>query len=146
MILYHFTCDHGHKGLTEEGHTFPVPQPLLGDTELSWFTTNPKGEGAALDMPAILDCDRLEHRFRVTEIGGNNTPHISADRSRFELEPNAPTHHQPGPCLPELLRPWIGSPEQATMPPEVQRFFHRSGNPSEWYISSEPVPVEYDPT
>ena len=111
MIFYHFTCDHGHRGLIEEGHTLPVPQPVLKGVRLSWFTTNPKGDGTALDAPLLLTCDRLEYRFRVTD---------DTD-----------------------LRPWLGSHEQAAMPPIIQRVLHnRYGNPAEWYISSHPVPVE----
>ena len=67
--LYHFTCDHGHDGLGTNGTLQPQPHPLLPQlSALTWMTTdpNPTRDDCGLTS-TMLDCDRMEYRYRVTD-------------------------------------------------------------------------------
>jgi len=65
--LYHFTCSHGAEGLGRSGFLNPTPHPLLGSS-LSWMTSLPDPARDAVGLTStILDCDRMETRWKVTD-------------------------------------------------------------------------------
>lgn len=67
MKFYHYTCLHGAERIeADRGLIKPNPQPVLGDLELSWFTTLPSATRAALGLSSrTLSCDRMGALFEV---------------------------------------------------------------------------------
>ena len=70
MTRYHYTCDHGHRLI---GGTI-VPGETLGRYDYdgphvyAWFTDLAHPNRDALGLTStILSCDRIEHRYRVTD-------------------------------------------------------------------------------
>lgn len=65
MTLYHYTCNHGAKGIQRAGLVYPNHHPLLGFA-IAWFTDleAPDPDDVGLTS-TTLDCDRLAHRFTV---------------------------------------------------------------------------------
>jgi hypothetical protein len=62
--LWHYTCDHGHDAILNDGGTLRpnlrAPVPLL------WLTDLLEPARDALGLTSrILDCDRTEHRYRI---------------------------------------------------------------------------------
>ncbi|MGH9252915.1 MAG: hypothetical protein ACRD0W_25905 [Acidimicrobiales bacterium] len=61
MTLYHYTCDHGAARIGDSG----ILQPHLG---LVWLTDLDVPMREALGLTShILNCDRIVHRYRVTD-------------------------------------------------------------------------------
>lgn len=64
--LYHYTCEHGRRGLGTRGMLRPNPQPVLGGRPLIWLTDQSEPEREALGLTSrMLACDRLQFRYRV---------------------------------------------------------------------------------
>lgn len=67
MRLWHFTCMHGFAGLGAHGTLQPSPHcfiPALGP--IVWLTEDPDPDRDAVGLTStILDCDRLQFRYRV---------------------------------------------------------------------------------
>jgi len=66
--LYHFTCDHGHTGITRTGTLLPNLHPFmpaLGPVLwLTDFAEPPTPESVGLQSMYVT-CDRLTYRYRV---------------------------------------------------------------------------------
>lgn len=117
-ILYHYTCDHGAKGLGLQDHLLPNMHPLLG-MPLVWLTD--------LDAPFIeplgltshmLSCDRTEYRYRVTD-ARTCIPWVRyehRDRS-IEIDGTMPMHwwvsEQPVPVIYDPTPTRAAAPSQA---------------------------------
>jgi len=67
--LYHYTCSHGAEGINASGVIRPFPQPFLGGVSLAWFTEDPdlSYDGLGLQSSVLLTCDRMEHRYKVSQ-------------------------------------------------------------------------------
>ena len=71
MTYYHFTCDHGRRGIGMAGAVRPNRAILPA---LAWFTDLENPDRGQLGLTSlILDCDRMTHRYRVT-----NPDHVTA--------------------------------------------------------------------
>ena len=65
MTLYHFTCDHGRQAIGKAGLIRPNRRAMV---PVAWFTDLPDPDALALGLTSILlSCDRLAHRYRVTD-------------------------------------------------------------------------------
>jgi hypothetical protein len=80
LVLYHYTCEHGYKGLGEAGtlHTIADRAPnrvqdleRLGTPDLAyliWATDLEVPRRYALGLTSVLlHCDRTQYRYRVLE-------------------------------------------------------------------------------
>jgi len=67
LTLYHYTCDHGRRGIGGRGVLRPHLQPWL-EGPYVWLTDLevPMREALGLTSHA-LRCDRTVHRYRVTD-------------------------------------------------------------------------------
>lgn len=70
--LYHYTCDHGAKGIAATGKVIPgfmlTENRLPWTGRVAWFTDLSSPHRQALGLTSeILTCDRTGHRFRVTD-------------------------------------------------------------------------------
>ncbi len=67
-ILYHFTCDHGHTGITRTSVLLPNKHPLMPALgSLLWLTDlaePPSKESVGLTS-SWISCDRLAYRYSV---------------------------------------------------------------------------------
>lgn len=65
--LWHFTCEHGYRGIGEQGTICCNPHlllPRLG--QLIWLTDDPEPDRYDVGLTSsMLDCDRMEYRYRV---------------------------------------------------------------------------------
>lgn len=62
-MLYHYTCDHGRKGIGLTGWLNPV-EGLAGP--LVWLTDMDQPDRLALGLTShLLACDRLDYRYQV---------------------------------------------------------------------------------
>jgi hypothetical protein len=124
VVLYHFTCSHGHAAITETGVVLPaslaapdIEWDELGDhrwiADHSWFTDQPDGLGSGLNHRTTSGCDRLTYRWRVTDPTNVN---------RF---------NDTGRVLPYAVR------LELITRPDVMA--------GTWWCATEPVPVTYDP-
>lgn len=65
MRLYHFTCDHGARGIEADGWIQPRLHPYLGESFV-WLTPVGTPEPRAIGLQkGRLQCDRMVHRFEV---------------------------------------------------------------------------------
>lgn len=96
MTLYHFTCDHGRRAIGKAGLIRPNRRAMV---PVAWFTDLPDPDALALGLTSIiLSCDRLAHRYRVTDARdvvpwsefGNVHPGI---RAALESSPGAQPDH-----------------------------------------------------
>ncbi len=64
MSLFHFTCDHGRRGIGRRGLVRPNPH-----TGIAWFTSNPSPsrDDVGLTSESLLTCDRLSFRYVVEQ-------------------------------------------------------------------------------
>lgn len=66
--LYHFTCEHGHKGIEETGILLPNKHPYMpGLGPLLWLTDlaePPTRESVGLTS-RLTTCDRMAYRYIV---------------------------------------------------------------------------------
>lgn len=120
--LYHYTCHHGHDGITDRGHVLPA---RLLDTTLpwddmpwtmsfAWFTDMAVPTREALGLTShLIKCDRTLHRYRVL------------DDAFVEWWPS------------------FARPLSAHMRAELEQA--PGARPSHWWVSTAPVPVVYDP-
>lgn len=78
LILYHYTCSHGNLAISRDGMVRPLVS-ILNNSALTvptsahfaWFTDLDVPHREALGLTSnILNCDRTEHRFRVTDRSG----------------------------------------------------------------------------
>lgn len=108
--LFHYTCDHGQRGLRELGFTKPNLHPAIG-VSLTWFTTADTPDEAQLGLTHdTLECDRTSFRYLVVD-----------------AEPE------------DKIEPWLGSMTQARTSPFVQAELHRHGKLETWWIATVPV-------
>lgn len=99
--LYHYTCDHGHDGITHDGFVKPHMQVVLGGLELTWFTDLDVPDRNALGLTStILTCDRIKYRFEADVAAGLRWwPQAVRDldlhryRRSLELAPGAAPMH-----------------------------------------------------
>lgn len=100
MTLFHFTCDHGLKGMGRAGFVRPRLQPFVGLT-LAWFTDLPDPQPEEVGLTSrTLSCDRLEYRYTVedeTDVRPwldivKTVPVDPAFWSTFHLPPAQPDH------------------------------------------------------
>jgi hypothetical protein len=114
--LYHFTCDHGHHGISRTGLITPQAINPLTGWAVSWFTTEPSPGREATGLGAVITtCDRMAHRYVITDLSRCNLWLTSTFRMRTTLD------------VRDLLE------EYAT---GVQH----------WWVSAKPVPAVYDST
>lgn len=70
MTLYHYTCEHAVRRIGRYGTLIPQPQPALKGAKLVWLTDQETPNRAALCLTShLLSCDRLAHRYLVTDLG-----------------------------------------------------------------------------
>lgn len=66
--LWHFTCSHAAVDIGRRGVLRPNPHPLLAFLGLVWLTSDPMPQREDVGLTStILACDRVEHRYRVTD-------------------------------------------------------------------------------
>lgn len=116
--LFHFTCDHGHQALGQQGE---VKSGLLLServrdipvSQYAWFTDlrHPIPDALGLTR-AHVPCDRTAYRYRVTD--ATNVYWWMEVRQAFDR-----TWRQ-------YLEGW-------------------GSRPAHWYVASLPVPVVFDP-
>lgn len=121
--LWHFTCEHVHAALGDDGHVKPAIMLAAGrrrddvpaSGHFAWFTTDPEPERVNVGLtPNTLRCDPMAHRYRAIP-----DDHIS------DLAPWS------------YFTPWL---------PNLAAALHRQGTrPDTWWVSYTPVPVIYDP-
>lgn len=68
MILYHFTCDHGAAGIERDGYIKPMNNRAIRIAEpVVWLSSSASAQRRALGLTShTLQCDRMEHLYRVT--------------------------------------------------------------------------------
>ncbi len=66
-VLWHFTCDHGHAGLGDNGVLKPHPHPMIPRLgPVVWLTDDPAPERDDVGLTSsLLSCDRMAYRYRV---------------------------------------------------------------------------------
>ena len=78
LTLWHYTCRHSVERIGESGLLLPARR-LVGSTQLVdwwpgefvWLTDLSRPIRTALGLTSrIIDCDRTEHRYRVTDTNG----------------------------------------------------------------------------
>jgi hypothetical protein len=112
--LYHFTCDHGRRGIGTHGFVTPQAINPLTGFALSWFTTEPAPDREATGLAAVLTtCDRMAYRYVITDLSRCDKWLTSIWRMRTRLD------------VVDLLE------EYAT---GVQH----------WWVSDQPVPADLD--
>lgn len=119
-VLYHFTCDHGHDALGDDGILLPLATRLDNNPVLFWPArfvwmtdlTLPNREGLGLTSH-ILRCDRTRFRYRVTD---------NRDIFRWSVAARGYTREQR-----DALEAEPGA------------------RPAHWYVSESPIPVVFDP-
>lgn len=111
--LWHFTCDHGRKGIGEHGILQPHQHILLPSLlPVVWLTSNARPARDDVGLTSqTLSCDRLAHRYRVTD--SRLTVAWSAIRARH-----------------------------AAIAPDVVADLERYGEPSTWWLSFGPIRAE----
>lgn len=79
--FFHYTCDHGHAAISDEGFTKPFPQVVLGGIELTWFTDLDAPDRKGLGLTSVtLNCDRTAYRFEADiTLGIRWWPHFARD-------------------------------------------------------------------
>lgn len=115
MTFYHYTCDHGHDGLTADPYVRPgatlTKRAVPWTASVAWFTDLEMPLKAALGLTSIITkCDRTEFCYEVTD--------------------------------PSTLVRW---PVFArTLPRGYREMIERAdgARPAHWWISHEPVPVK----
>lgn len=120
--LFHFTCEHGHEGITADGEITPAvllhpdnpALALLLPSQYAWFTdlTYPHREALGLTSN-FAECDRTTHRYRATDTI-DIVPWHTIRRS--------------------LPVDWVAGLEL----PDGILLMH-------WWVSEVPVPATYDP-
>lgn len=118
--LYHYSCDHGARGIERTRLVVPISYILSAQKLtlaplgwLAWFTDLDAPIPAVLGLTSSqLGCDRTTHRFRVTD---------------------------PAPVV-----PWLDHPASRT---RLGRALMTTpgGMPRHWFVSEAPVPVEAAP-
>ncbi len=84
LTLYHFTCEHGHTGISKTGVLLPNRHPFApGVGPLLWLTdlADPTPEAVGLTSE-WQPCNRLAHRYRVCSKAAKSWTLI---RPRFPL-------------------------------------------------------------
>lgn len=102
--LFHFTCDHGRQQIGDTGTLLPASK--LTDKQAPWparyvwLTDMARPDRNALGLTShTLNCDRIEHRYRVTDPTGVVPWHRVArllsreQRDLLEAEPGARPMH-----------------------------------------------------
>lgn len=133
-----FTCDHSHEALKRDGVLLPIRawnstaaiQLLaIGHGWLAtviWLTDLAVPDAAALGLPSDnLPCDRTLHRWRMAEWHGALSGVVE---------------------LPVQWPYWFAS-HAGTVPRADKENLETApgAQPEHWWVSTEPVPVIYDP-
>jgi hypothetical protein len=128
--LFHYTCRHGQTAIGIHGWLLCMDEhapeaavvmrkanpDLAFLTRLIWLTTQAEPEAEALGLTkTYIACDRTAFRYRVTALG-TCAPWTEAVRS--------------------LKRVW---------PSALDLAFADGARPAEWWVSTRPVPVMFDP-
>lgn len=123
--LYHFTCSHFELPIRAIGAVIPHRHPFFPTLgPVAWFTSEERPDRFRVGLTSdTLACDRMAHRFRVTE---------------------------PGSCLPwaevrDLMRDvglTAGTPWQPGFDAETLRSFEYGRAVFSWWVSPVAVPVE----
>jgi hypothetical protein len=126
MIWYHYTCSHGHAGITKTGRVLStvdlvaqagtvatMSAEVRRTAELIWLTdlAEPIRDALGLTSEAIA-CDRTRYRWRVVDY--KPVRYVAMRRD-----------------LPRALRDSLESAHGAL--------------PMHWWVAYTPVPVVYDP-
>lgn len=127
--LWHYTCEHSHLLLGRTGVLLPgcmltgatdvrADRVLPFQTSLVWLTdlALPNRDALGLSM-LYLTCDRTAHRYRVEDVT-DVVAWVDVRRSM-------------------VLRGMTDAVESLEDVPGVQ--------PRHWFVSTQPVPVAYDP-
>jgi hypothetical protein len=125
ITFWHYTCDHGHAGIGDEGRLLPASQlapparvaklPAWHQQLMSliWMTDMDTPDALALGLTReTISCDRTAHRYRV--YGYNPARYVDLRRD-----------------LPKRLRDPL---ENAV-----------GARPMHWWCAYTPVPVRYEP-
>lgn len=68
MVLWHYTCDHGHEKIQAQANLILRPSPVTG---MLWLTDLNPAPRAALGLTMnLITCDRMKHRYLVTDTDG----------------------------------------------------------------------------
>jgi hypothetical protein len=112
MILYHYTCRDGARGIHHTGTILPNPHPLLPSLPpLVWLTDLPVPDRQALGLEStILTCDRTEVRITVDAA---KTP----------------------------IYRWRDFAADRGMRRRDRRPFERGRQPDRWYVAVQPIPL-----
>lgn len=123
MTYWHYTCDHGRRGIGATGLLIPLeaqlPSLVPRDAtarlmfSLIWLTDLPEPDIPGLGLTSHnLNCERWTHRYRVTDDTG--------------IAPFARIQHLfPAPAQVRLLRD--------------------GARPEHWFVAFRRIPVVYDP-
>ena len=114
--LWHYTCDHGARGIGRRGLLLPVRRhdpdaaarlgPWRWLADLIWMTPMHPPDPHLLGLTAnTIRCDRTAYRYRVLR--------------------------------PDLAQPWLGSPWHAQHPDWTTG----GDDPSMWWVADQPVLV-----
>lgn len=117
--LFHYTCEHGHRGIGKEGYLHPAahlfPEKTFPWTgHYVWLTDLPNPAVTPLGLTSIVTvCDRTQYRYRVADGFDHAAPWVRI--RRLLPQDQVALLEQPG----NLIR--------------------------YWWVASVPVPVVYDP-
>lgn len=121
--LWHYTCEHGHDKIGDEGVLLPAVILLDGDPrvpwngQVVWLTDLPMPNVWALGLTSLrVSCDRTAYRYRVTD----TRDCVPWPRLRRRLLPD--------------MRDEIDDLEG-----------HLNARPAHWWCCSIAVPAVYDP-
>ena len=115
MKLYHFTCDHGIHGISQDGSVRPNTQPLLRTAPpIIWLTDLDVPDRSALGLTSMmLECDRTRHRLDV------DAEHVRG------------------------LLHWPAAAREWKIPRPVRDLLENSGAlPMHWYVTAAPIDVQ----
>ena len=65
--LWHFTCDHGNRGLGLSGRLRPLKHPMMPELPAAvWLTDDPSPSREDVGLSSkFLSCDRILFRYKV---------------------------------------------------------------------------------
>lgn len=96
--LWHFTCDHGHNGIGARGELRPYQHPMIPHLPpMVWLTSAARPARTDVGLTStMLSCDRLAHRYEVTDITTAEPWSVVRQRVPAQIVATLEQHGRPG--------------------------------------------------
>ena len=118
--LYHFTCDHGRAAIGDTGQLVPALRLVAYPQET---------------VPTMRYVWLTDLHVPIPAALGLTRDWIVCDRSAYRYRVTDDT----------TVVPWVSVSRDMERPWRAALEFSPGAKPRHWFVSSEPVPVAYDP-